>query len=130
MGAVNRDDLDGFFARADDVLTDCHGSPDAMYSADRAARLWFGAGTRPWSSPSADVLADLRTAMETNYFLWQADELLAAFVPLRERNGLLPQANSVTERPTDPYARALEARRTRNTGPPDQRRLDGRRRRR
>jgi hypothetical protein len=118
--AVNRDDLDGWFARADDVLTDWHGSPDAMNTTQPAPVRWL---TIDWSA-----LAAASEAMATHMTAMAEATLHAA-----ESLGRLTHTAYVLPGdapPLDPWKRALEARRTRNTGPPDRRRLDGRRTRR
>lgn len=158
---MDREALDEFFARAEDVLTDWHGSTDAMvghapvsddvealpgdsyYEQPRGA-VWspwatvgHGQPRIEWSSPDPEAM---RRAMQQVGYACQrwADQVAAQFAAFGEAvlssdqiRVLWSVAPATTAQPgDDPRDRALSLRRTRNTGPADSVRLDGRRTRR
>jgi hypothetical protein len=127
---VSGDDLDGFFARCDDVLDNWHGSDDAMH----AKALPDGTYRVTSSSGFAPVVV---FSHEQTLALLRADEFSAAFTRLmqdfaRILNAAAPAIIALADAmraddhdPTDPRALALWLRQNRNTGPPNQHRLDG-----
>lgn len=139
---MDRDSLDEFFARAEDVLTDWRGSTDAMHahapdSEDVEALpgdSYYDQPSGPvWSPPVVDwrftdhvmTVQAVITRFNTEMGLW-AERYSAAMTDLgRALTTALPDVAR-----DDPRERALSLRRSRNTGPADPYRIDGRRTRR
>lgn len=157
---MDREALDEFFARAEDVLTDWHGSTDAMVGhapvsddvealpGDSYYEQPRGAVWSPWATvghgqpriewPALDPEV-MRRAMEqvgaaVQRWSDQVSEQLVQFgsaVLSSDQLRLLWGIDPAAAQPIDdPRERALSARRNRNTGPADPVRLDGRRSRR
>lgn len=152
---MNREALDEFFAKAEDVLTDWRPSDDAMVARvpdegaeDLLAPIGESYYDQPWHSDSlrsrwfrARVGTEITWAPifdETRWFqaaqrmgeIFTAEaerirEQLQRTMPPIPREWL----NGTVIATSDPAARALELRRNRNTGPADRRGLDGRFRR-
>ncbi len=147
---MNRDDLDAFFAKADDVLDNWRGSDDAMHArvptdedaealpGDSYYEQWDSpyevALTRaeldmPWPAPPTSFVP-LMIEIELDLSAWRhaMDQIQLqmmlfgnAYVPIGGLRGPHPDRIIL-----DPHERALQLRRNRNTGPKDRRRLDGR----
>lgn len=154
---MDREALDDFFARAEDVLTDWHGSTDAMvarvpdsddvealpgdsyYEQPRGAvwSPWTTVGHAPprieWLAPDPEVMRRAMEQVGAAVQRWsdQVSEQLVQFGSAVDQLRLLWGIDPAAAQPIDdPRERALSARRNRNTGPADPVRLDGRRSRR
>jgi len=152
---VNRDDLDAFFAKADDVLDNWRGSDDAMHARvpiDEDAEALPGESYYDqWDSGDVALtraernMSPLLLDIELDFSVFnqvmahiQEQMILFGNAYLRGNHHfawapVVATTNAPTRAEldagidlTDPRERALQLRRNRNTGPKDRRRLDGR----
>lgn len=138
---VNRDELDAFFAKADDVLTDWTGSEDAMHArtededADLPLADSYYHQLAPWLNPRSWIwhrraeqpdpgVITFDITIDTTTWDHAMQRLAVVFDETRT------WARQRHEREQTAFERALNYRRNRNTGPADSRGLDGRYRRR
>lgn len=118
---MNREELDAWFAQADDVLTDWHCSPDSMNTATALPVVM--------RSIDPDVLRRFVAAIQA------VGEAAIRYVNtampvLKDLHRVLREAGVLPDEPPkdDARARALWLRQHRNTGPALTVGLDGRRR--
>jgi len=141
---VNRDDLDAFFAKADDVLDNWHGSDDAMHAkvpTDEDAEAlpgdsYYEQAAGPIAGGSLPpLIVDIELDLSAwNRALGHALGQTIWFGHVPVLRGPSPDRVIFDEwvegerwdAALDPRERALQLRRNRNTGPADRRRLDGR----
>lgn len=133
---MNTAELDDFFARAEDVLTDWRGGTDAMHArvpTDDAGDVLAPRGDSYYdqvSEPDVEQIREATRVIGQAASVWakQMQEAMAAIgrayatIPA----ALRPRPLQVSPQPLDDVRqRALELRRNRNTGPVSRLGLDG-----